>query len=84
MDAAVETALTAELVIGVVPGVPAPWPRIKTDTATSPFNCTRPAEAAVRISGVALTGLVSPLAGLDQVDAHQRLRDLADTLKATR
>lgn len=69
--AAVETAMTADLIVDVIPGVPTPWPRIETDTAIHSVGCARPLEDAVRIGGVDLTGWVSQLTGLDPLDAYQ-------------
>ncbi|MEU8082545.1 acetamidase/formamidase family protein [Micromonospora sp. NPDC049101] len=67
----VEIATTTTLVIEVIKGVPAVWPRLETDREIMSIGCARPLEDAYRIAHRDLVAWTSQLTGLDDLDAYQ-------------
>ena len=68
---AVETAMNTVLVVDLVKGAPAPWPRLENDTHIMSAGSARPLEDAFRIAQHDMVTWVAELCGLDPIDAYQ-------------
>jgi acetamidase/formamidase len=67
----VEVAMNTVLIVGLIPGMPTPWPRLESDTHLMTVGAARPLENAYRVAQVDMTGWLAELCGLDRMDAYQ-------------
>ena len=68
---AVETAMDTVVAVGLVKGVPTPWPRLESDEYLVTTGSTKPLEDAFRISQVGMVRWVAAETGLSELDAYQ-------------
>jgi amidase len=76
---AVEAAMDTVVVVDVVKGVAAPWPRLETDEYLMTAGSARPLEDAFRIAHSQLVHWVVELTGLSVMDAYQLVSQIAET-----
>jgi acetamidase/formamidase len=68
---AVECAMNTVLVVDLIKGTPAPWPRLENETHIMSAGSARPLEDAFRIAQHDMVTWVAELCGLDPIDAYQ-------------
>lgn len=68
---AVECAMDSEVVVELIKGTYAPWPRIEDDDFLMTTGSAKPMEDAFRIAHVDMVHWVSELLGLSTMDAYQ-------------
>ena len=76
---AVETAMNTVIVIDLIKGRSAPWPRIESDTHLMSLGSARPLEDAFRIAQLDLLRWVAQDCGLSELDAYQLLSQVVES-----
>ena len=76
---AVECAMDTVAVVGLVKGIPTPWPRLEDDTYLMTTGSARPLEDAFRIAHTELVRWTASLTGLSTIDAYQLVSQAART-----
>lgn len=76
---AVEGAMDVTLIVELIKGGAAAWPRIESDSHLTVVGSSRPLEDAWRISQAGMVAWLRDLYGLDKMDAYQLLSQVSES-----